>query len=245
MQLYNEDCYEGIKKIPDKSVDLVYIDPPYQYDGKMGKRLLQQNKIVQETQEQVLELSNGINESLFEELCRVMKYIRIFIWCNNEQIIDYMNYFVNKKNCDYKVLVWQKSNPMPLYAKRFLDDIEYCLFFCEKGKQKFSGIDTLENSFKVYSAPINIKDKELYKHPTIKPLQCVKNHIEKVLNGGGVCLDCFMGSGTTGVACKELGIDFIGFELDKTYYNIAVDRINGISAKDREIEATGQMRMDI
>ena len=56
-------------------------------------------------------------------------------------------------------------------------------------------------------------------------------------------LDCFMGSGTTGVACKELGMDFIGFEIDEKYYNIAVDRINGISAKDREIEATGQMSL--
>ena len=61
----------------------------------------------------------------------------------------------------------------------------------------------------------------------------------------GVVLDCFMGSGTTGVACKELGIDFIGFEINKKYFDIAVDRINGISQKDREIEATGQLRMKI
>ena len=185
MQLYNEDCYVGIKKIPDKSVDLVYIDPPYQYDGGMGERIANQGFILSETKEQVLSLSNGIKTELLDELCRVMKYIRIFIWCNNEQIIDYMNYFVNNKNCDYKVLVWQKTNPMPLYAKRFLDDIEYCLFFCEKGKQKFSGEDTLLNSFRAYVEPINAKDKKLYNHPTIKPLQCVKNHIEKVCNRGG------------------------------------------------------------
>ena len=61
--------------------------------------------------------------------------------------------------------------------------------------------------------------------------------------GGGVVLDCFMGSGTTGVACKELGLDFIGFELNKKYYDIAVDRINGISQKERRIEATGQMSL--
>lgn len=185
MQLYNEDCYKGIKKIPDKSVDLVYIDPPYQYDGKMGKRLVDQNRTTKEEQESILEISNGIKESLLDELCRVMKYIRCFIWCNEAQIIDYMNYFVNKKNCDYKILVWQKSNPMPLYAKRFLDDLEYCLFFCEKGKQKFSGEDSFENSLKCYMGAINIKDKELYNHPTIKPLQCVKNHLEKTLRGGG------------------------------------------------------------
>lgn len=65
------------------------------------------------------------------------------------------------------------------------------------------------------------------------------------MSWGGVVLDCFMGSGTTGVACKKLGIDFIGFEIDKKYFNIAVDRINGISVKDREIEATGQMRMEL
>ena len=53
-------------------------------------------------------------------------------------------------------------------------------------------------------------------------------------------LDAFMGSGTTAVACKELNRNFIGFEINPEYYQIAVDRINGISQIDRRIKQTGQ-----
>ena len=56
---------------------------------------------------------------------------------------------------------------------------------------------------------------------------------------GGVILDSFMGSGTTAVACKELGRNYIGFELNPEYYQIAVDRVNGISQKDKRLKEKG------
>lgn len=54
-----------------------------------------------------------------------------------------------------------------------------------------------------------------------------------------IVLDCFLGSGTTAVACKELGRRYIGFEIDKRYFNIAQDRLNGITIQDRENENRG------
>lgn len=59
------------------------------------------------------------------------------------------------------------------------------------------------------------------------------------LLGGGVVLDTFMGSGTTAVACKETGRHFIGFEINKEYYNIAIDRINGITQQDKKLKEAG------
>lgn len=117
---------------------------------------------------------------------------------------------------------------MPMYKKRFVDDIEYCLFFVEKGKQKFYGNDTYSNSFRIYESPINMFDKEKYKHSSVKPYECVKNHIEKSCKQGMVVLDLFMGSGTTCVACKDLGIDYIGIEKDEKWYQVAKDRLEGI-----------------
>lgn len=155
-----------------------------------------------------------------------------------------MNLFVNKLNCGYTILGWCKTNPLPMYSCRYLNDVEYCLLFKDK-KAKFSGNDTYLNSFRFYQEPINITDKNLYSHPTIKPLQCVMNHIEKSTQKGDVVLDCFMGSGTTGVACKELDRDFIGIEIDKKYYEIAVDRINGITQRERDILNKGQLQLDI
>lgn len=125
-------------------------------------------------------------------------------------------------------LVWCKTNPTPATNGNWLPDIEYCLVFKGNNAPRYN--DGYELKSKWYISPINKRDKELYKHPTIKPLDLVKRHIQHSTNEGDVVLDCFMGSGTTGVACKELNRDFIGIELDKEYYDIAVKRINGITA---------------
>ena len=65
-------------------------------------------------------------------------------------------------------------------------------------------------------------------HPTVKPLSLIKYLITLVTPPGGICLDPFEGSGTHALACKDLGFNYIGFELDKTYYNIATKRISDI-----------------
>ncbi len=72
---------------------------------------------------------------------------------------------------------------------------------------------------------LNQKDKKLYDHPTVKPINIVKRHIEISTNPGQTVLDCFAGTGTTGVAAKELGRNFIGVEYDEKYFNTAQKRI--------------------
>jgi len=68
-------------------------------------------------------------------------------------------------------------------------------------------------------------------HPTVKPLSLIKYLITLVTPSEGICLDPFEGSGTHALACKELGFNYIGFELDKEYYEIAVNRINIIKSE--------------
>ena len=150
-----------------------------------------------------------------------------------------MKYFVEKKNCNFNILCWCKDNPVPFGASVFLSDIEYCLVFYETGINIYKS--GCENKHKWYLSHINMKDKELYDHPTIKPLDFVKNHILNSTKEGDVVLDCFMGSGTTAVACKELGRNYIGFELNPEYWQIAVDRVNGISQKDKRLKDSGIM----
>ena len=70
------------------------------------------------------------------------------------------------------------------------------------------------------------KGKNGINHPCVMPLEVMKN-IVGILPKGKVIVDPFMGSGTTGVACKELGYDFIGIEMDKNYFELSKDRING------------------
>lgn len=95
----------------------------------------------------------------------------------------------------------------------------------------------------VVEYPINIKDKDNFEHPTIKPLDEVKKRILNSTKEGDIVLDCFMGSGTTAVACKELGRHYIGFEMNPKYYQIALDRLNGLTKEDREKRESGQMSL--
>ena len=110
----------------------------------------------------------------------------------------------------------------------WLPDIEYCLCIKETSAPRYN--DGIELKSKWYVSRKNKEDKDNFKHPTIKPLELVEKHLLHSSNEGDTILDCFMGSGTTGVACKELNRNFIGIELDDEYFKIAKDRINGITA---------------
>ena len=101
----------------------------------------------------------------------------------------------------------------------------YKLYRKYKGKY-----DGYELKSKWYASPQNKSDKELFNHPTIKPLDLVKRHILHSTQPNDVVLDCFCGSGTTCLACKETGRRYIGMEIDPEYHKIAVNRLNGITA---------------
>lgn len=126
-------------------------------------------------------------------------------------------------------MVWCKTNPIPICNNNWLSDIEYCLVFKGKGAPKYNDGYNLKSKW--FISPTNIEDKKNYLHPTIKPLELVKRHIKHSTKEGDIVLDCFAGSGTTLKACKDLNRQYIGFEINEKYYNIAKDRLNNINAK--------------
>lgn len=222
--LINDDCYKAIKNIPDKSVDLVYIDVPYLiYSGCVGNSALSK-RIIKINYTDLATIRNGFDLNIFDELCRVMKNIYIYIWCSKEQLLPIMKYFIEEKKCAMNLLCWCKTNPTPATNGVWLPDIEYCLVFKDKNTPKYN--DGYELKSKWYISPANKQDKDEYGHPTIKPLELVKRHLKHSCKPGDVVLDCFMGSGTTGVACKMLDLNFIGMEINKEYFEIAEKRIN-------------------
>lgn len=224
------DCYELIKQIPDNSIDLVYIDIPYLYDagGSVGSdKSPVSQRIARVRNEYLKDISDGIDYSILDELCRVMKYIYIYIWCSKKQILDLMKYFVDEKGCNFEILVWCKTNPTPATNNSYLPDLEYCLMFREKGCKLNDGY---ELKSKWHLTPINKADKDLFNHPTIKPLELVKRHILHSSQPDDIVLDCFCGSGTTCLAAKETQRRYIGIEIDPKYYKIAVNRLNYITA---------------
>lgn len=244
------DCYELIKNIPDKSIDLVYIDIPYDFEGNglidgggcfgtkkrdyhteyekvsINTKASSLSKRMAKSVNEMQDIAYGIDFKILDELCRTMKYIYIYIWCSKKQMPDIINYFL-EKGCFWELFTWHKTNPIPTCNNKFLNDTEYCLLFREKGTTLYGSYETKS---KYYISSINKNDKENFLHPTIKPLELVKNHITNSTKENDIVLDCFCGSGTTCVAAKETGRKFIGIEIDPEYHKIAVDRLNGINA---------------
>jgi len=220
------DSYKLIKDIPDKSIDLIYTDIPYLFADYGSSNSPLSQRIKKLKQQDLAGITKGIDYKILMDFIRVLKKVNCFIWCSKEQILDIMNFFY-KYGCMYEILTWNKSNPTPMTNNTFLPDIEYCLYFRETGVKLNEGY---ELKSKWYESPINKRDKDKYKHPTIKPLELVKRHILHTTQKNDIVLDCFSGSGTTCVAAKELDRQFIGIEIDPEYHKISIDRLNGILA---------------
>ena len=224
------DCYKLIKQIPDKSIDLIITDPPYEWQkggemtGLFKKGVSSRNFMYQIEQ---ANLDKGIDYSILDDFVRIMKKINIYIWCNKDQLYKYMEYFVGKLKCYFDIIIWNKTNVTPLCGNKYLTDKEYCLFFREKGVPVMGSYETKKT---VYISSSNKEDKENFTHPNCKPINIIKNLLENSSNKGDIVLDTFVGSGTTCLACKETERKYIGMEINKEYHKIAVNRLNGINA---------------
>lgn len=216
-KIYNMDCLEGMKQIPDGSVDLIVTDPPYEFETR-GSGFHKKRDYYDEIAAQGL--AAGITEEYLVEMERVMKATNIYLFCNKNQLRMYFNFYKDK-NCD--LLVWHKLNPIPVVNNKYLSDLEYIFFARDKGVKLGGGYNTLS---KVYTSNVNKTDLNIWHHPTIKPMPLVKMLISNSSQEGQTVLDPFMGSGTTAVACIKEKRHFIGFELNKEYYDKACLRID-------------------
>lgn len=217
--IYNTDCLEGMKWIPDGSIDLCITDPPYVLETRGAGLYKQPDK---QYVKELKGIKDGFRTEVLDEICRVLKKINIYIFCSQKQIIPLLDYFVTKRKCNWNLLCWHKSNPVPACGNKYLTDTEYLLFFREKGVRLYGKFDTKKTYF---VTPLNQADKKLWGHPTIKPVHIIEALVENSSLEGQLVLDPFMGSGTTAVACQNKGRHFMGFETEPEYYATALSRI--------------------
>lgn len=207
-ELYNGDCLEYLKRIPDGGIDLVVTDIPY--DGvnreSNGLRNLDKGKA---------DICLFSIQDLMSGLIRVSKGSG-YIFCAWWQISEIVEIIRNVKlSC--RLCVWEKTNPSPMNGdKIWLSGLEFCVFW-KKPNAVFNAF--CKNPVWRYQSGTN----EL--HPTQKPIPLFERLIVSSSNPSDTVFDPFMGSGTTGVACKNLNRNFIGCELDPEYFKIAEDRI--------------------
>lgn len=220
------DAYELIKTLPSQSVDLIVTDPPYELDkrtsttGYFSKSL---NNLYADFQN--ANVMGGLDNSILDEFMRVMKKPNIYIWCNKKQVVSYLNYFVVKHKCSFEIMVWIKTNPIPLSGRNYLNDKEFCLYF----RKGIPLTTTYETGKTYWVSSTNKADKVRYEHPTIKPEFIIEMLIKNSSMVGDTVLDCFLGSGTTAVCAKKLDRNYIGFELNEKYAKIANERLFSIN----------------
>ena len=250
-ELWQGDCLELMKDIPDGSVDLTVTSPPYDN----------------------LRTYNGFSwdfENTARELLRITKNGGVVVWIvgdsydkkGSETLTSFKQALFFKEigfNVHDTMIYQKNSYPFPP-SNRYYQQFEY-MFVLSKGKPKTANllrqktkwrkdtnqVSTCRNADGSTSAmkyekgkedrildnvwPINTgymrttKDKFAYKHPAMFPEELCEKHILSWSNEGDIIFDCFMGSGTTGKMAVLNNRRFIGIELDEGYFNIAKERI--------------------
>ena len=233
-KIYCEDCLLGMKRIDTASVDCIVTDPPYELENQGGGFWSKNEdptvnhynaRGTRKGMDKLGDIKDGITDDVLDEMCRVMKHINIYIFCSQKQIQQYLDYFVTRRGCNWNLLTWHKTNPIPACGNKYLSDTEFILFFREKGVKVFGSYET-KRTF--YTTLRNQEDNVRYKHPTVKPLQIIRNFVVNSTEPDAVILDPFIGSGTTAVAALMEKRHFIGFETNKEYFDIAQQRIDDV-----------------
>lgn len=223
--IYNEDCLSGMRRMPDSCVDLCIADPPYSFKattggGAFGSKSEDGSK-GRAYHAELFPMSQGFTIDVLDELCRLCKIPNMYIFCSKDQLPQLLDYAVKRK-LNFDLLTWHKTNPVPTCSNKYLSDTEYIVFMRGKGAKVYG---TYETKRKFFVQPVNGEDKKLYGHPTVKPLNIIRQLIVNSSQEGGAVLDPFMGSGTTAVAAMTEGRHYLGFEIDKEYYDTAMKRI--------------------
>ena len=205
IELLNIDCIDYMKTLKDGEFDLAVVDPPYGIDADQKRGDTGRNGHIKQRDYHIGNWDKMIpTAEYFTELKRVSK----------NQIIWGGNYFLDYLNATSCMLVWDKQNGDNYYADC---ELAWTSFDTAVRKVKYRWHGFLQ---------ADMKNKEVRIHPTQKPMKLYRWIFENYAEKGMKILDTHLGSGSSAVAAHYLGMNFVGCEVDKTYYDLAVKRFN-------------------
>lgn len=217
-KIYNMDCLEGMRQVASGTVSLIIADPPYELQQRSGAGVFgRKNRYYHQ---QIDHLQTGISDKMLKEMLRVCKAPNMYIFCSKEQLPQLLIFAVGN-GLKYDILTWHKTNPVPTCNNKYLSDTEYIVFM-RNGANLYGSYETKR---KYFITPTNTEDKRAWGHPTPKPVSIIKTLIDNSSQAGDIILDPYMGSGTTAIAAIRSNRHFVGFELNKEYFDNAVKRI--------------------
>lgn len=222
IKLYNDDCNKVIKTLKDKSIQFVLTDPPY-IVATSGGGIIKNREYLNEIKEANIDTGFNIPDFLTSliKLFESKEHYNSIFFCSKNQVLDYISWAKDNK-LQYGIGVWHKTNPPPLCKGKYLNDVEYWIYI--KGTASRINGEYKDKSL-VYTSGINRKDKKLYNHPTIKPIEILEKFLTVHTSKNDIVFDPFLGSGSTAVACLNLDRKCVGVELDKLYFETAQKRI--------------------
>tara|TARA_R110001606_G_C15116508_1_gene621566 strand:+ start:34 stop:696 length:663 start_codon:yes stop_codon:yes gene_type:complete len=216
--LMQGDCLELMATIPDGSVDMVLTDPPYRVISGGNKSAQRPVGMLSANDGKIFKHNNIEFSDYLPEIYRVMAVrSHLYLMINLVNLESAMGCVREAGFKIHNLLVWQKNNVTP--NRWYMKNVEYVIF-ARKGKAR----SIFNPSSKTCHSFNNVNRGRV--HPTQKPVELMQHYIENSSEVGDTILDPFMGSGSTGVAAKNLNRKFIGIELDEEYFEIAKDRIS-------------------
>lgn len=242
IQLYQGDCLEVMKQIPDKSVDMILCDLPYgttacKWDTVIpfDKLWEQYKRIIKDEGAIVLTASQPFTSALVMSNPQMFKYEWIWKKAVGSNFAT-TKYMPMKEHESVLVFAKGKTKYFPIMQERSENGKKRCEYGHSGGKtgeaiggMQFKGFDnsTYDKNMRCPSSVQYFNNRESCRglHPTQKPVALMEYLVKTYTQENDTVLDNCMGSGTTGVACKHLNRNFIGIELNPNYFEIAKNRI--------------------
>ncbi len=252
-KIYLGDCLKLFNKIADNSLDLVIADPPYGLNKDFG------NDSDKVDAKEYLNFTRSWTNLVYKKLKKNGSFYIFLTWKYSPEVFS----MLKKKFFMINEIIWDRRVPSMGGSTRKYSSVHDNIGFFVKGKRYYFDLDSIRipydpetkkartrsifvgkpwlekgyNPKDVWSVTrLHRQDPERENHPTQKPLAIVERMVKASCSPKGLVLDPFMGTGTTAVACIKNGRNFIGFELNPKYYNMAVRRVKklGFSVSSRK-----------
>lgn len=242
IQLFNEDCLENLKRMPDKYVDMVLCDLPYgttqnKWDTILPFNILWESlyRVCKETSAIVLFSSQPFTSTLISSNLKDFKYT--WVWDKVNKFSGHLNAKKQPLRITEDICVFYRKQP--IYNPQMIKGKPYkAVSKGNKSSNYGSQVDEIVTINEGLYYPKNLlsisgdeRGSQGRVHPTQKPLQVLEYLIKTYTNPKETVLDNTMGSGSTGVACVNTDRSFVGIEKDKSYFIIAKKRIEEAKAK--------------
>lgn len=220
-KIINADSINEMKNMEPECIDLLITDPPYKTISggcKDGKNSVRPKGMLSRNSNKLFEFQNVNILDWMPEVYRVLKYSsHAYIFTNSLNLTDMLNESLKVGFKLHNLLIWEKQNVTP--SQYYMKNCEYVLFL-RKGKAKW--INNIGGSKTVHKFNNIIGNKT---HPCEKPVNLLKFYILNSSDEGDIVFDPFCGTASTLVAAYETNQRFLGYEIDKKYFEIGRQKI--------------------